>query len=144
MYFRPDDLEIVCSDYGSRIVKKKKLYFAIFALHMVLLLLVAIRIPANFQRVSIRGNTFINESLNTKALKNTRYVLKLTYDSAVMRQWWTYLLSVKHHYITNRSCKESKFSTRVVSIVKMMGKPGTSYKETGGSEAVSTLCDKKS
>ena len=40
-------LEVVCSDYGSRIVKKKKLYFAIFALHMVLLL-VANRTPANF------------------------------------------------------------------------------------------------
>ena len=37
-------LEVVCSDYGSRIVKKKKLHFAIFALYMVLLL-VAIIIP---------------------------------------------------------------------------------------------------
>ena len=27
-------LEVVCSDYGSRIVKKKKLYFAIFALYV--------------------------------------------------------------------------------------------------------------
>ena len=55
-------LEVVCSDYGFRIVKKKKLYFAIFALHMVLLQ-VAIRTPANFLRVSIRGNTFTNKMM---------------------------------------------------------------------------------
>ena len=32
---------------------------------------------------------------------------------------------------------------RVVSIVKMIGKRETSFRETGSSEAVSTLCDKK-
>ena len=32
---------------------------------------------------------------------------------------------------------------RVVSIVKMIGKRGTSYRETGSSEAVSTLCHEK-
>ena len=32
---------------------------------------------------------------------------------------------------------------RVVSIVKMIGKRGTSYRGTGSSEAVSTLCDEK-
>ena len=78
-------LEIVCSDYGSRIVKKKKFYFAIFALHIVLLL-VAIRTPGNFQRVSICGNTFTNQLIKTKVLKNTRHVLKLTYDSAIIRE----------------------------------------------------------
>ena len=45
-------LEVVCSDYGSHIEKKKKLYFAIFALHMVLPVLhivpVGIRTPTNF------------------------------------------------------------------------------------------------
>ena len=43
--------------------------------------------PANFLRVSIRGNTFTNKLINTKVLKNTRHVLKLTYDSAAIRQW---------------------------------------------------------
>ena len=32
---------------------------------------------------------------------------------------------------------------RVVSIVKMVGKLGTSYRETGSSEVVSALCDEK-
>ena len=32
---------------------------------------------------------------------------------------------------------------RVVSIVKMIGKRGTSYRGTGSSEAASTLCDEK-
>ena len=32
---------------------------------------------------------------------------------------------------------------RVVSIVKMIGKRGTSYGGTGSSEAMSTLCDEK-
>ena len=81
--------------------------------------------------------------MNTKVLKNTRHVLKFTYDSAVIRQRWTYLLSVQHHYTTNKSCKESKFSTESFSLVKMMGKRGTIYRGTGSSDAVSTLCDKK-
>ena len=34
-----------------------------------------------------------------------------------------------------------KILDRVVSIVKMIGKRGTSYRGTGSSEAVSTLCD---
>ena len=33
------------------------------------------------------GNTFTNQLMNMKVLKNTRHVLKLTYDSAVIRQW---------------------------------------------------------
>ena len=84
VYFRPDDSGVRLQRLWLRIVKKKKLYFAIFALHI---LLVAIRTPANFQRVSICGNTFTNELMNTKVLKNTGHVLKLTYDSAVLRQW---------------------------------------------------------
>ena len=36
-----------------------------------------------------------------------------------------------------------KILDRVVSIVKMIGKRGASYRGTGSSEAVSTLCDEK-
>ena len=110
VYFRPDDSGGRLQRLWLSYCEEKKLYFAIFALHMVLLL-VAIRTLANLQRVSIRENTFTNELMNTKVLKNIRHVLKLTYDSAVIRQLWTYLLSVKHYYKTNRSCKEGKFST---------------------------------
>ena len=42
---------------------------------------------SKFLTVSIRGNTFINELMNQKVLKNTRLLLKLTYDSAIIKQW---------------------------------------------------------
>ena len=48
--------------------------------------------------------------MNTKVLKNIRHVLKLKYDSAVIRQWSTYLLSVKH--ITQQTSHAKKANSR--------------------------------
>ena len=54
------------------------------------------------------------------------------------------LLAVSPTSLHNKQVMQRKqILDRVVSIVKMMGKRGTSYKETESSEAVSTLCDKK-
>ena len=54
------------------------------------------------------------------------------------------LLTVSQTSLHNKQViQKTKFSTQLVSIMKMMGKRGTSYRGTGSLEAVSTLCDKK-
>ena len=54
------------------------------------------------------------------------------------------LLTVSQTSLHNKQVKQRRpIPDRVVSIVKMIGKRGMSYRETGNLEAVSTLCDKK-
>ena len=54
------------------------------------------------------------------------------------------LLSVSQTPLHNKQVMQRRqILDRVVSIVKMTGKRGTSYRGTGSSEAVSTLCDEK-
>ena len=54
------------------------------------------------------------------------------------------LLTVSQTSLHNKQVMQRRqILDRVVSIVKMSGKRGTSYRETGSSEAVSTLCDEK-
>ena len=54
------------------------------------------------------------------------------------------LLTVSQTLLNNKQVMQRKqIFGRVVSIVKMIEKRGTSYRETGSLEAVSTLCDEK-
>ena len=54
------------------------------------------------------------------------------------------LLTVSQTSLHNKQVMQrGQILDRVVSIVKMIGKQGTSYRETGSSEGVSTLCDEK-
>ena len=54
------------------------------------------------------------------------------------------LLTVSQTSLRNKQVMQRRECLdRVVSIVKMIGKQRTSYRETGSSKAVSTLCDKK-
>ena len=54
------------------------------------------------------------------------------------------LLTVSQTSLHNKQVMQRrKILDRVVSIVKIIGKRGTSYRGTGSSEAVSTLCDEK-
>ena len=74
--------------------------------------------------------------MNTKVLKNTRHVSS---NKTVVD-----LLTVNQTSLHNKQVMQRKqIFGRVVSIVKMIGKRGTSYRETGSLEAVSTLCDEK-
>ena len=74
--------------------------------------------------------------MNTKVLKNTRHVSS---NKTVVD-----LLTVSQTSLHNKQVMQRKqIFGRVVSIVKMIGKRGTSYRGTGSSEAVSTLCDEK-
>ena len=54
------------------------------------------------------------------------------------------LLTVSQTSLHNKQVMQRRLILdRVVSIVKMIGKRGTSYGGTGSSEAVSTLCNEK-
>ena len=54
------------------------------------------------------------------------------------------LLTISQTSLHNKQVMERrKILDRVISIVKMIGKRGASYRGTGSSEAVSTLCDEK-
>ena len=54
------------------------------------------------------------------------------------------LLTISQTSLHNQQIMQRmQILVRVVSIVKMIGKRGTSYRGTGSSEAVSTLCDEK-
>ena len=52
------------------------------------------------------------------------------------------LLTISQTSLHNKQVMQRRqIFDRVVSIVKMIGKRGTSYRGTGSLEAVSTLCD---
>ena len=54
------------------------------------------------------------------------------------------LLTISQTSLHNKQVmKRRQILDRVVSIVKMIGKPGTSCRRTGSSETVSALCDEK-
>ena len=80
--------------------------------------------------------------MNTKVLKSTSHVLKLTYNSAVIKQWQTYLLSVS--IITQQTSHAKKANSQQSRLhYENDWKTGTSYMGARSSEAVSTLCDEK-
>ena len=99
--------------------------------------------PSKFQRVSIHGNTFTNELMNTKVLKKHKECaeahIRFSSNMTVVD-----LLTVSQTSLHNKQIMQRRqILDRVVSIVKIIGKRGTSYRGTGSLEAVSTLCDEK-
>ena len=128
-------LEVVCSDYGSRIVKKKKLYFAIFALSN--------QNPSKFL-TGFNLWKHIYQRIDEVESSQKHKACIVAHIQFSSNKTVIDLLTVSQTSLHNKQVMQRrKIFDRVVSIVKMIGKRGASYRGTGSSEAVSTLCDEK-
>ena len=81
--------------------------------------------------------------MNTKVLKNTKACVEAHIQFS-SNKTEVDLLTVSQTSLHNKQVMQRRqILDRVFSIVKMIGKRGTSYRGTGSLEAVSTLCDEK-